>query len=262
LFIVHGPFDIYIEEAAAMSYVTIITLFLLQWANVPLPNIPRTADGKPNLSAPAPKTQDGKPDLTGIWRNPEGRYLENIAWNGVEVPFQPAAAALYKQRQDTMSKDRPSGRCLPHGIPDAMLVPATPFKLIQTPGVTVILFENQGRYRQVFTDGRGHPKEMEPTWLGYSVGRWEGDTFVVDTKGFNDQTLIDDGGHPHTDAYHAIERFHRRDFGHLDIEITIDDPKAYTRPWKVTIPFEFFPDMELMESVCENERDFGRLVGK
>jgi hypothetical protein len=124
----------------------------------------------------------------------------------------------------------------------------------------VILYENQGRYRQVFTDGRSFPPEMQPTWLGYSIGKWEGDTFVVDTHGFNDQSWLDDGGHPHSDAYHSIERFHRRDFGHLDMEITIDDPKAYTKPWKATVRFEFFPDMELMESVCENEQDFKHMV--
>src|SRR5262245_14255027 len=123
-----------------MAYLTIISILLAQWVNVPLPNIPRTPDGKPNLSAPVPKTVDGKPDLTGIWRNPEARYLDNLAWAGIEVPFQPAAAAIYKERQETLSKDRPSGRCLPHGVPDAMLVPATPFKLVQTPGVTLILF--------------------------------------------------------------------------------------------------------------------------
>ena len=143
-----------------------------------------------------------------------------------------------------------------------MLVPATPFKILQTPGVTLILFENQGHFRQVFTDGCGFPKEMQPTWLGYSIGKWEGDTFVVDSMGFNDQTYLDDGGHPHSDAYHATERFRRRDFGHLEMELTIDDPKMYTKPWKVTIPFEFFPDNELMESVCENELDAKRLVGK
>jgi hypothetical protein len=240
----------------------IISLLLFQWVNVALPNIPRTPDGKPNLKASVPKTADGKPDLTGIWRNPNGKYLDNIAADGVQVPFQPRAQALYKERQENFSKDRPSGRCLPHGVPDAMLVPATPFKLVQTPGVTLILYENQGRYRQVFTDGRGFPAEMQSTWLGYSIGKWEGDTFVVESKGFNDQTWIDDGGTPHSDAYHTIERFHRRDFGHLDMEITIDDPKTYTRPWKVTIAFEFFADMELMESVCENERDAQRMIGK
>jgi hypothetical protein len=242
------------------SILAAIAILLAQWVNVPLPKIPRTPDGKPNLTAPVPKAPDGKPDLSGIWRNPDGRYLDNIATDGVQVPFQPWAEALYKERQANFSRDRPSGRCLPHGVPDAMLVPATPFKLVQTPDVTLILYENQGRYRQVFTDGRSFPPEMQPTWLGYSIGKWEGDTFVVDTHGFNDQSWLDDGGHPHSDAYHSIERFHRRDFGHLDMEITIDDPKAYTKPWKATVHFEFFPDMELMESVCENEQDFKHMV--
>ena len=230
--------------------------------NAPLPNTPRLPNGKPNLAAPAPKTADGKPDLTGIWRNLNGKYLDNIASDGIQVPFSPEGAALYKERQENFSKDRPSGRCLPHGVPDAMLVPATPFKLVQTPGVTLILLENQGHYRQVFTDGRELPKEMQSTWLGYSIGKWEGDTFVVETAGFNDQTYLDDGGHPHSDAYRSTERFRRRDYGHLEMEITIDDPKMYTKPWKVTIPFELFADNELMESVCENELDFKRLVGK
>jgi hypothetical protein len=239
-----------------------IAILLAQWVNVPLPNTPRTPDGKPNLTAPAPKAPDGRPDLTGVWRNPNSKYLDNLAADGVAVPFQEWAGALYRERQANFSKDRPSGRCLPHGVPDAMLVPATPFKIIQTPGVALILFENQGHFRQVFTDGRGFPPEMQPTWLGYSIGKWEGDTFVVETTGFNDQTWLDDGGHPHSDAYHATERFRRRDFGHLDMEITIDDPKAYTNPWKATVQFEYFPDMELMESVCENELDAQHMVGK
>jgi hypothetical protein len=244
-----------------MNLIAAVVL-LLQWANVPLPNIPRLANGQPNLTASVPKTPDGKPDLTGIWRNPDAKYLANIAADGIQVPFQPWAQTLYKERQESFSKDRPSGRCLPHGVPDGLLVPATPFKIIQTPAVTLILLENQGHYRQIFTDGRGFPKDATPTWMGYSIGKWDGDTFVVDTIGFNDQTYLDDGGHPHTDAYHSIERFHRTDFGHMQYEITIDDPKAYTRPWTVTIPFEFFADSELMENVCENERDFEHLVGK
>ncbi len=233
-----------------------IVLFLFQWVNVPLPNTPRLPNGKPNLTVPVPKTREGKPDLTGIWRAADGKYLQNIAADGVQVPFQPWAEALYKERQANF------GRCLPHGVPDSFLVTATPFKIVQTPFVTVVLLENQGHFRQIFTDGRGFPKDTPPTWMGYSIGKWEGDTFVVDSIGFNDQTYIDDGGHPHTEAYHSTERFHRRDFGHMDYEITIDDPKAYTRPWKVTMPFELFPDNELMESVCENEKDFERLVGK
>jgi hypothetical protein len=245
-----------------MKSTAVIVLALFQWVNFPLPNTPRTADGKPNMTAPVPKSRDGKPDLSGLWRNPDGKYLNNIAADGIEVPFQPWAAALYKDRQENFSKDRPSGRCLPHGIPDAMLVPATPFKIVQTPGVTLILYENQGHYRQVFTDGRGFPKEMESTWLGYSIGKWEGDTFVVETRGLNDQTYLDDGGHPHSEVFHSVERFRRRDFGHMDIQFTIDDAKAYTRPWNVTIHFELFPDNEIMESVCENERDARHLVGK
>jgi len=244
------------------STVAAIAFVLFQWVNVPLPNTPRTSDGKPNLSAPVPGTPDGKPDLSGLWRNPDGKYLDNMAADGIAVPFQPAAAALYKERQENFSKDRPSGRCLPHGVPDSMLVPATPFKILQTPAVTLVLFENQGHFRQVFTDGRTFPKQMDPTWLGYSIGKWEGDTFVVDSRGFNDQTYLDDGGHPHSDAYHAIERFRRRDFGHLDMELTVDDPKTYTRPWSVTIHFELFPDNEIMESVCENELDWQHRVGK
>ncbi len=141
-------------------------------------------------------------------------------------------------------------------------VPATPFKIVQTPGVTLILYENQGHFRQVFTDGRGFPKEMDPSWLGYSIGKWEGDTFIIETRGLNDQTYLDDGGHPHSDAYHAVERFRRRDFGHLDIQFTVDDAKAYTRPWNFTVHFELFPDNEIMESVCENELDAKHLVGR
>src|ERR1051326_5428612 len=208
------------------STLAVIVMALFQWVNVPLPNTPRTADGKPNMTAPAPKSPDGKPDLSGLWLNPDGKYLNNIAADGIEVPFQPWAAALYKDRQENFSKDRPSGRCLPHGIPDAMLVPATPFKIVQTTGVSLILYENQGHYRQVFTDGRGFPKEMESSWLGYSIGKWEGDTFVVETRGLNDQTYLDDGGHPHSEAFHSFERFRRRDFGHMGIQFTLDDATA------------------------------------
>src|SRR6266478_1846529 len=213
-----GPFAFMNSIAAA------IAILLTQWVDVPLPNTPRTPDGKPNLTAPAPKTPDGRPDLTGIWRNPDGRYLNNVAVDGVQVPFQPWAAALYKERQENFSKDRPSGRCLPHGVPDAMLVPATPFKILQTPGVTLILFENQGHYRQVFTDGRGLPKETQPTWLGYSVGKWEGDTFVVDTIGFNDRLWADVFGSPRSDQMHLTERYRRLNHDTLELQIIMDDP--------------------------------------
>ena len=233
-----------------------------QWIHVTLPDTPRTADGTPNLSAPAPKTPDGKPDLSGIWRAAEGKYLQNITEDLREVPFQPCAAALYKERVAVLAKGRPTERCLPHGVPDAMMVRSGPWKIVQTPRVTIILFEEMNHYRQVFSDGRGFPKDPNPTWLGYSIGKWEGDTFVVDTTGFNDQTWLDDPGHPHTDAMHAIERFRRRDFGHLDIDITIDDPKAYTAPWTVTARFDLLPDTELIENLCDNEKDAQHMVGK
>ena len=233
-----------------------------QWIHVTLPDTPRTADGKPNLSAPAPKTPDGKPDLSGIWRAAEGKYLQNITGDLREVPFQPWAAALYKERVAVLAKGRPTERCLPHGVPDAMMVRSGPWKIVQTPRVTLILFEEMNHYRQVFTDGRSFPKDPNPTWLGYSIGKWEGDTFVVDTTGFNDQTWLDDPGHPHTDAMHAIERFRRPDFGHLEIDITIDDPKAYTAPWTVTARFDLLPDTELIENLCDNEKDAQHMVGK
>jgi hypothetical protein len=142
------------------------------------------------------------------------------------------------------------------------MVRSGPWKIVQTPIVTLILFEEMNHYRQVFTDGRGFPKDPTPAWFGYSIGKWVGDTFVVDTTGFNDQTWLDDPGHPHTDALHATERFRRRDFGHLDIDITIDDSKAYTKPWTVTARFDLLPDTELIENVCDNEKDAQHMVGK
>jgi len=233
-----------------------------QWVDVPLPGIPRTRDGKPNLAAPAPKTATSKPDLSGVWKNLDAKYLNDLAADGVQVPFTPWGAALYKERQQSFSKGRPSESCLPHGIPDAMMVPAAPFKIIQTAGVVAILYENQNRFRQIFTDGRDFPKEMTPAWIGYSIGKWDGDTLVVETRGFNDNSWLDDGGHPHSDELHLTERFRRPNFGRLDYEITIEDPKAYTKPWTASVRFEFLADTEIMEWVCENEKDAERSVGK
>jgi hypothetical protein len=232
-----------------------------QWIHYPTPGIPRTPGGQPNLSAPAPRTADGKPDLTGIWRTSVGGYLQNLARDLPEVPFRPAALALFKERQANNGKGRPSERCLPHGVTDFDAL-GTPTKIIQTPAVTVILFESYNHYRQILTDGRPLPEKHQPAWLGYSVGKWEGDTLVVETSGFNDITWLDDGGLPHTEALRVIERFRRRDFGHMTIEITVDDPEAYTRPWTVTIPKQLMADTELIEWICENEKDYPHLVGK
>jgi hypothetical protein len=135
------------------------------------------------------------------------------------------------------------------------MLPGALFKFIETPGVTLLLYEEFNHDRQIFTDGRPFPADPQPAWFGYSVGTWEGDTFVVETKGFNDQTWLDDSGHPHTEAMRTTERFRRKDFGHMDLIVTIDDPKAYTKPWSVSIPLQLLPDTELAEDVCDNERD-------
>jgi hypothetical protein len=243
----------------------ILILFLAvaapaQWLNIRLAGTPRTADGKPDLNAPVPKTPDGRPDLSGIWRAADGKYLANLAADEGEPPFQPWAAALYKERVDNRGRDRPSGRCLPHAVPDNMMVRSGPFKIIQTPGVTVILFEEMNHFRQIFTDGRGFPERTEPSWFGYSIGKWEANTLVVETIGFHDRSWLDNPGHPHSDAMRVTEKFTRRDFGRLDIHITIDDPKAYTRPWSANARFDLVPDSELLESICENEKDYEHTI--
>ena len=212
-----------------------------QWLHVPDAGTPRTPDGKPDLTAPAPRTPDGKPDLSGIWQRPRGvppgsGGADGIG-AGVEVLFQPSAEAVYKARGENNSKGMPSERCLPHGITKAFSVPE-PFKIVQTPDAhRRSCTRNSITHRQIFTDGRSAavPRASEasrgqrraPTWFGYSRGTWEGDTLVVDTTGFVNDTWLDFRGHPATDALHLVERYRRRDFGHLEIQFTIDDPKAY-----------------------------------
>jgi len=234
-----------------------------QYLKHPDPKTPRLPDGTPNLAAPVPRQGDGKPDLNGLWNAVDGRFLTNISRRaGIDPPFTPWAAALFKERQDNEGRDRPAGRCLPHTIPDAMLVPNYPWKVVQTPGLTIILFENFTQFRQIFTDGRDYPKERAPTWFGYSLGKWDGDTFVVETLGFNDKSWLDDGGHPRSEAMKVTERFRRKDYGHLEVEFTFDDSKAYTKPWSVTVPFVLLPDTDIIENICENEKDVQHIFGK
>ncbi len=242
---------------------TICTPLLAQWLKVPTPGIPRTPDGKPNLSAPAPRTKDGKVDLSGIWQI-KGLYVGDISMDlkPGEVSFQPWAETLYKNRRATESKDDPTGWCVPGGVPRSDVVPY-PFKILQMPGMMVILYEAVHHFRQIFMDGRQPPADPNPTWLGYSVARWDGDTLVVDTSGFNDHGWLDNFGHPNTDALRVTERFRRRDFGNMEIEVTIEDSKAYTKPWTVKLPYTLMPDTELLEYVCgENNKDLEHLVGK
>jgi hypothetical protein len=247
---------------AAISAVLAAIPVQAQWLNYPTKNMPRTKDGKPDMNAPAPKRADGTPDLSGLWMEPGLKYLINVAADLKEVPFQPWAAEEYKRRVDTRGKDDPNNFCLPSGIPEKEAV-TSPWKVVQTPGAVIILYESRTIFRQIFTDGRKLPADPNPTWQGYSVGHWEGDTLVTETAGTNGKAWLDTNGHPVTEALKVIEKFHRRDFGHLDLEITIDDPKAYTKPWTVHQTAEFQPDTELLEYVCEeNNKDVGHFVGK
>jgi hypothetical protein len=214
------------------------------------PRLPRLPGGKPNLMATPPKTLDGKPDLSGIWRVADDKYRRNLAADGIQVAFHPPAAALFKQRQAGQGKGNPSERCLPQGVPAVMLVREYPWKIVQTPGAVIILFNESLHFRQILTDGRGFPEDYAPTWFGYSIGKWEGDTFVAHTTGVTEETWLDDAGHPHTDGMRVTERFHRRAVGTMDVEITIDDPKAYVKPWTATVHFELLPDADLGEHVC------------
>jgi hypothetical protein len=245
------------------------------------------------LNGPTPRTPDGKPDLSGVWdytRSPgtpaperppqeatpstpsDGNIIPLFVrrsqfWNlGASfkdgLPFQPWAAELHRQRVATNSKDNPDAHCLPLGIMQ-LHTHGQPRKMIQTPGVIVIIYEANSGLRQIFTDGRPLPKDPQPWWYGYSTGKWEGDTLVVETSGFRDLGWLDVEGSPLTDQGKIIERFRRPDFGHLQIEVTIDDPKAYTKPWTVTVYQRLMLDTELIEFICqENDRDGPHLVGK
>jgi hypothetical protein len=232
-----------------------------QWLHYPTPGIPRTPDGKPNLSAPAPKTPDGKPDLSGLWTGPEDKYFRDLAVGGPPVPMLPWAEALFKERKGNLEKGHPSERCLGHGVTDYDAA-ATARRIIQAPNVIAILFESYNHYRQILLDGRPLPKLTQPSYLGYSVGRWEGDTLVVETTGLNDKGWLDMDGHPQTESTHITERFRRRDFGHIDLQLTIEDPTAYTKPWSARLGLNYLPDEELIEDICENEKDLQHMVGK
>jgi len=232
-----------------------------QWFELPLPGTPRTPDGKPNLTAPAPRTADGKPDHSGIWKLDTSRHNPNynLLAKGVDAPMLPWAAALYERRLATHGYDRPMTVCLPHGVPDGLTSPYG-FKLLQTPVVTVHLYEEFTKYRQIHTDGRALPVDPNPQYYGYSVGRWEGNELVVQTAGFKEGSWLDNDGHPHTEALRTTERFRRVNFGSMEVDVTIDDPKAYSRPWKAeTMRLALQPDTEMLEHLCENNRDLERL---
>ncbi len=190
-----------------------------------------------------------------------GGYDRNIARDLGPKDIQPWAEALYQQRVRNMGKDAPRATCLPDPIPYYHITDLT--RIVQTPGLIVLLFQGSTNsiYRTIFTDGRELPKDPNPTWLGYSVGRWDGDTLVVDSTGFNSKSWLDVEGHPQTEALHITERFHRRDFGHMDLVMTIDDPGAFTHPFSFKIDKTFAADTELLETICENDRSVPHMLG-
>jgi hypothetical protein len=250
------------NRAGAAYFLLILSLRSspAQWLNYTQTGIPRKPDGTADLSAPAPKTPDGEPDLSGIWEQPDSRttgyYLD-----GIDLPWRPWAKALFDRNTEDNQKENPESRCLPRGLPKADAFDL--HKIVQTPGLIVILYEYQNTFRQIFTDGRALPQDPNPAWMGYSVGHWKGDTLVVESTGFNGEAWLSGRGNPTSDAMRLTERIRRRDFGHMDVQLTIDDPKTYTKPWTAELHLELAPDTELLEFVCnENERDLVHLVGK
>jgi hypothetical protein len=247
-----------------------------QWLKHPTTGVPRLPDGKPNLSAPAPRTVDGKPDLSGVWQLesppcPTGgcgdyqagpEFLDIGAKLAGGLPYQPWTAELVKARAAELGRDDPVALCRPAGAVRILTFP--PYrKFIQLPGLFVILSERDVTYRQIFTDGRPLPQDPTPTWNGYSVGRWNGETLVVETNGLRDDTWIDRKGNFTTDAARITERFRRVSYGRLDVDLTIDDAKAYTRPWTVTLTQRIVLDTDLLDYHCnDNEKDAEHRVYK
>jgi len=282
--------------AAIAALILMAAPALAQWPDYPSSKVPRDAAGKPRLDAPAPRTADGKPDLSGVWefRGPVipradqrgGRTADgpppppprgttpaggtalatfrNIG-SGFQdgLPLRPAAAEMLKARKAENSKDNPDAHCLPLGLMQLHVHPQ-PRKIIQTPGMILILYEAQSGIRQIFTDGRTlPPDDVQPWWYGYSIGHWDGDTLVVETTGFRDDVWLDIEGSPLTNKGKMTERFRRLNYGSLQIDITIEDPSVYTAPFTVRVMQRIMPDTELIEFICqENDRSGPHLVGK
>lgn len=259
----------------AILFITTVPL-AAQWLNYPDSRTPRTRNGKPNLTAPAPR-MNGKPDLSGVWqaeRTPESEFtrvlgndvpklqvdLNEVTGQVIDVfwgmkpeeqPLRPEGAAILKER---MGKADPKTYCLPAGVPAALFI--TDFKIVQSPREMVMVLETGDPPRQVHLDGRGLPKDPVPSWMGSSTGRRQGDTLVIETTGFTEKSWLDSVGHPRSEAMHIREAYHRRDFGHMDLEVTIDDPKYYTRPFSFKTQLNVMPDTDVFEYVCnENEQD-------
>ena len=236
--------------ATAILLTALVTPLPAQWAQRRTPGIPRTAAGKANLTAPAPRTADGKPDLTGLWEMVTDAAVGNVALRkpGDLQPadIQPWAKALIQQRAENFGVDNPRYRCLPDG-PNYSTAGGTK-RILQTPAMIVILQEDL-TYRPIYMDGRALETDPNPSFMGYSVGHWEGNTLVVESNGFNDRTWLL-GGYPHTEALRMTQRIRRPDFGHLEISVTFQDPKAYNKAWTLSLSARFSADTELIEDVC------------
>ena len=248
-----------------------------QWTGYPYPGAPRTPDGQINMTGPAPRV-DGKPDFSGVWQveaeprgpglfglgeSPNSKYFRDVLsdFKRGEEPLTPEGAEILR-RNTQPGVTGPNLRCLPDGVPHADLLPE-PFKIIQTPRQIVMLYEVETIFRQIFTDGRKFPADPAPVWLGYSLGRWDGDTLVVDTIGFNDRSWLDARGHGHSEDMRVEERFHRRDYGHLDVTVTITDPKVFTKPVTISFIETLLPDTDVFEHICaENEKDTAHQLGR
>jgi hypothetical protein len=258
-----------------------------QWVNYKAPGTPRLPDGRPNLAARAPRAADGKPDLSGVWHvqpntreemkklfgndvdtiEVPGMEIDTVSKYGINIlqdfkredwPMKPAGFMVMKQRAEGGPEAFPPTHCLPAGIPISTMLSEVS-KIVQTPGLIVIMLELGGT-RQIYTDGRKHMADPSPSWLGYSVGRWEGETLVVETIGFNGKSWLDIIGHPQSEATRLTERYRRRDFGHMDIEMTIDDSTYYTKPFTVKVTHELQADDDILEYFCnENEQDRKRM---
>jgi len=263
-----------------------------QWLNYKTPGVPRTRDGKPRLDAPAPRAQDGHPDLSGVWMHELTAVAEvrrlfgpsideavKVDVPGMEIgtqhkyglnilvdftpeqsPMRPETAAMLQRKRTDVIEGSCTGGGVP-GFPLAGLL-SEPIKIVQTPRLTMVVYEAGGNHRQIYADGRTLPREFDlPAYYGYSAAHWDRDTFVVETAGFNDKTRLDAMGHPHSDQLRVVERFRRRDFGHLDVEMTFDDPKMYTRPFTIRVPHNLLADADIFEMIPENEKDCAH-IGK
>jgi hypothetical protein len=234
-----------------------------QWFDFKTPGVPRLPDGKVNMSAPAPRTADGTPDLSGIWqagRAGQYGYDYDVTQNLKEEDVQAWARALRFKRAQDFRKDSPLAHCMPVSVPFLNFRGLS--QIVQTPKLIVLLYESPNSpHRMIYMDGRELPKEPNPTWLGYSVGRWEGDTLVVTSIGFNELGWLDVDGNPQTESFKLVERLTRKDFGHLSLDMTFEDPKVFAKPFSLHMDKVLAADTDILEDVCENEKSGVHLTG-